>query len=244
MLIESVTFLLIAFLILLLLVFGFETVGFKLSEALLIFIGSTILFLTSLFLTSLPSVLFYFRGSLGLGIIDVPLGVLFWDILTVGPRNGLAIGFDLAGFFIPFFISLKMMIDHRSPIRASLVGVSIIAVLSYLSSEYVAGEGVIIRNIYAIAIAASIVGIALSKKQWASVGPIAYVSGSLGVLLGADVVRIGDILSYHPSGFAFASIGGAGIFDAIFLVGVLAVTIDVIFVENVRLINWIQRRFS
>jgi len=240
MLIESVTFLLLASLILLLLVFGFETVGFKLSEALLIFIGSTVLFLTSF-----PSILLYFRGSLGFGIIDVPLGfLLFRDFLTVGPRNGLAIGFDLAGFLIPFLISLKMMIDHRSPIKASLIGVSVIAIFSYLSSGYVAGEGVIIQNIYAIAIAASIVGIALSKKQWASVGPIAYVSGSLGVLLGADVVRISNILSYYPSGFAFASIGGAGVFDAIFLVGVLAVTIDVIFVENVRLISWIQKRFA
>jgi uncharacterized membrane protein len=240
MLIESVTFLLLASLILLLLVFGFETVGFKLSEALLIFIGSTVLFLTSF-----PSILLYFRGSLGFGIIDVPLGfLLFRDFLTVGPRNELAIGFDLAGFLIPFLISLKMMIDHRSPIKASLIGVSVIAIFSYLSSGYVAGEGVIIQNIYAIAIAASIVGIALSKKQWASVGPIAYVSGSLGVLLGADVVRIGNILSYYPSGFAFASIGGAGVFDAIFLVGVLAVTIDVIFVENVRLISWIQKRFA
>jgi uncharacterized membrane protein len=240
MLIESVTFLLLASLILLLLVFGFETVGFKLSEALLIFIGSTVLFLTSF-----PSILLYFRGSLGFGIIDVPLGfLLFRDFLTVGPRNGLAIGFDLAGFLIPFLISLKMMIDHRSPIKASLIGVSVIAIFSYLSSGYVAGEGVIIQNIYAITIAASIVGIALSKKQWTSVGPIAYVSGSLGVLLGADVVRIGNILSDYPSGFAFASIGGAGVFDAIFLVGVLAVTIDVIFVENVRLISWIQRRFA
>jgi uncharacterized membrane protein len=240
MLIESITFLLIAFLILLLLVFGFETVGFKLSEALLIFIGAIVLFFTSF-----PSVLLYFRGSFGFGIIDVPLGVLwFYDIITLGPRNELAVGFDLAGFFIPFFISLKMIMDHRSPIRASLIGVFVIAVFSYLSSGYVAGEGVIIQNIYAIAIAASIVGIALSKKQWASVGSIAYVSGSLGVLLGADVVRIGDILSYYPSGFAFASIGGAGVYDAIFLVGVIAVTIDVIFVENVRLISWIQRRFA
>ena len=205
----------------------------------MIFVGSTVLFLTSF-----PSVLLYFRGSLGFGIIDVPFGVLrFWDILTLGPRNELAVGFDLAGFFIPFFISLKMMIDHRSPIRASLIGVSVIAVFSYLSSGYVAGEGVIIQNIYAIAIVASIVGIALSKKQWASVGPIAYVSGSLGVLLGADVVRIGDVLSYHPSGFAFASIGGAGVYDAIFLVGVLAVTIDVIFVENVRLIQLDPKTF-
>jgi uncharacterized membrane protein len=240
MLVESISFLLLAFFILLLLVAGFETVGFKLSEALLIFVGSTLLFLTSF-----PSILLYFRGSVGFGVIDVPLGVLlFQEFATVGPKSELAIGFDLAGFMIPFFISLKMMLDHRSPIRASLIGIAFIAVISYLSSQYVAGEGVIIQNIYAIAIVASIVGIALSKRQWGSVGPIAYVSGSLGVLLGADLIRIGDILTYHPRSFAFASIGGAGVFDAIFLVGVLAVTIDVIFVENVRLINWIQKRFA
>jgi uncharacterized membrane protein len=124
MIIELVTFLLIVFLVLLLLVFGFETVGFTLSETLLIFIGSTILFLTSF-----PSILLYFRGSLGFGIIDVPFGVLlFWGMIAVGPKNELAVGFDLAGFLIPFFISLKMMIDHRSPIRASFVGVSVITV--------------------------------------------------------------------------------------------------------------------
>lgn len=240
MLVAPIIFLFLAFLILLLLVVGVETVGFKLSEALLIFIGSMLLFVTSF-----PSILLYFRGSLGLGIIDVPLGILlFQEFVTVGTRNELAIGFDLAGFLIPFFISLKMVLDHRSPIRASLVGIVFIAVLSYLSSQYIAGEGVIIRNIYAIAIIASVVGLVLSKRQWGTVGPIAYVSGSLGVLLGADVVRIGDILTSHPRGFTFASIGGAGVLDAIFLVGVLAVTIDVIFVENVRLISWIQRRFA
>jgi len=240
MLVESIAYLLFAFLILVLLVLGFETVGFRLSEAVLIFVGSTLLFLISF-----PSILLYFRGSLGIGIIDVPLGILaFQGFLVVGPRSDLAIGFDVAGFLIPFFISLKMMLDRRSPIRASLIGIAFIAVVSYLSSAYVAGEGVVISNIYLIAIVASIIGMVLANRQWRSVGPIAYVSGSLGVLIGADLVRIGDILTYQPTGFAFASIGGAGVFDAIFLVGVLAVTIDVIFVENVRLINWIQRRLA
>jgi len=240
MLVESISFLFLAFLILVLLVLGFETVGFRLSEALLIFVGSTVLFLISF-----PSILLYFRGSLGIGIIDVPLGILaFQSFLVVGPSTNLAIGFDVAGFLIPFFISLKMMYDRRSPIRASLIGIGFIAVVSYLSSAYVPGEGVVISNIYLIAIGASIIGLVLAKRQWGTVGPIAYVSGSLGVLLGADLVRIGDILTYRPRGFAFASIGGAGVFDAIFLVGVLAVTIDVIFVENVRLINWIQRRLA
>jgi len=187
----------------------------------------------------------YFRGSIGFGIIDVPLRVLlFQQLVTVGPRSELAIGFDLAGFFIPFFVSLRMMFDRRSPVRASLIGISLVAAVSYFSSYYVQGEGVIIQNVYAIAIAASIVAIALSKRHWATVGPIAYVSGSLGVLFGADLIRITNILAFQPKGFAFASIGGAGVFDAIFLVGVLAVTIDLIFVENVRLISWIQRRFA
>jgi uncharacterized membrane protein len=240
MLVESIAYLLFAFLILVLLVLGFETVGFRLSEAVLIFVGSTLLFLISF-----PSILLYFRGSLGIGIIDVPLGILaFQGFFVVGPSTNLAIGFDVAGFLIPFFISLKMIFDRRSPIRASLIGIAFIAVVSYVSSAYVAGEGVVISNIYLIAIAASIIGIVLANRQWRSVGPIAYVSGSLGVLLGADLVRIGDILTYQPTSFAFASIGGAGVFDAIFLVGVLAVTIDVIFVENVRLINWIQRRVA
>ena len=240
MLVESISFLLLAFLILLLLVVGFETVGFRLSEAVLIFVGSTLLFLISF-----PSILLYFDGSLGIGIIDVPLRILaFQGFLVVCPRSDLAIGFDVAGFLIPFFISLRMIFERRSPIRASLIGIACIAAVSYLTSAYVAGEGVVIFNVYVIAIAASVIGIVLAKRQWGSVGPIAYVSGSLGVLLGADLVRIGDILTYQPRGFAFASIGGAGVFDAIFLVGVLAVTIDVIFVENVRLINWIQRRLA
>jgi uncharacterized membrane protein len=240
MLAESIIYLFLAFLILVLLIFGFETVGFKLSEALLIFIGSTLLFLTSF-----PSILVYFRGSIGFGIIDAPLRVLlFQELVTVGPKTELAIGFDLAGFFIPFFVSLRMMLDRRSPFRASLIGIALIAVISYFSSYYVQGEGVIIQNIYSIAIAASIVAIALSKRHWATVGPIAYVSGSLGVLFGADLIRISNILAFRPKGFAFASIGGAGVFDAIFLVGILAVIIDVIFVENVRLISWIESRFA
>lgn len=238
--VESIFFLLLAFVVLLLLVVGFETVGFKLWEALLIFVGSTLLF----FLSD-PSVLLYFRGSVGLGIIDLSLGFLaFQNVVTVGPHKDLAIGVDVAGFLIPFFVSVAMMIDKRSPAVASLIGIICVAAVSYLTSDYVAGQGVIIQNIFVIAAVAGILGIVLSRRQWRHVGPISYVSGSLGVLFGADLAHILDILNYQPRGFAFASIGGAGVFDAIFLVGVIAVTIDVIFVENVRLIHWIQRRWT
>jgi uncharacterized membrane protein len=51
-------------------------------------------------------------------------------------------------------------------------------------------------------------------------GPLAYVSGSLGTLIGADLLNLDKL---HGLGVPVASIGGAGTFDGIFVTGVLAV---------------------
>jgi uncharacterized membrane protein len=61
------------------------------------------------------------------------------------------------------------------------------------------------------------VALVLSRRFAA---PIAYISGSLGVLVGADLTNIGQLRSL---GASVASIGGAGTFDGIFLTGVIAV---------------------
>jgi uncharacterized membrane protein len=50
--------------------------------------------------------------------------------------------------------------------------------------------------------------------------PLAYICGTMGVLLGADLLRLNDI---RKIGTPVASIGGAGTFDGIFLTGIVAV---------------------
>jgi uncharacterized membrane protein len=50
--------------------------------------------------------------------------------------------------------------------------------------------------------------------------PLAYVSGTPGVLIGADLLRINQV---RFLGARVASIGGAGTFDGIFVTGVVAV---------------------
>jgi uncharacterized membrane protein len=50
--------------------------------------------------------------------------------------------------------------------------------------------------------------------------PLAYISGTLGVLIGADLMRLKDILKL---GSPVASIGGAGTLDGVFLTGIIAV---------------------
>jgi uncharacterized membrane protein len=53
--------------------------------------------------------------------------------------------------------------------------------------------------------------------------PSAYIASTLGILLGADLLKLGEI---GQLGAPVASIGGAGTFDAIFLSGVISVLLS------------------
>ena len=66
-------------------------------------------------------------------------------------------------------------------------------------------------------IASAIVAKLLSRDYAAL---LAYVSGCLGTLIGADLLNVNML---GQLGASIASIGGAGTFDGVFLTGVLAV---------------------
>jgi len=53
--------------------------------------------------------------------------------------------------------------------------------------------------------------------------PSAYIASTLGILIGADLLKLGEITKL---GAPVASIGGAGTFDAIFLSGIIAVLLS------------------
>jgi uncharacterized membrane protein len=48
---------------------------------------------------------------------------------------------------------------------------------------------------------------------------LAYISGVLGVLIGADILHLKNI---NKLGAPIAAIGGAGSFDGIFMTGIIA----------------------
>ena len=65
--------------------------------------------------------------------------------------------------------------------------------------------------------ATAVVALLLSREFAA---PLAYIGGSLGTLIGADLTNLDKV---RGLGAPVASIGGAGTFDGIFLTGILAV---------------------
>ncbi len=158
-------------------------------------------------------------------IPDIPI---YWYENTI-------LSINVAGFLIPVIISAKMIKSGRAPFMECLVGVAVVAVIAYQLSEFIAGKGVLISNIYLPSFVAAIIGVVLSKKVWNRVGPISYVSGSMGILVGADVVRLNEILAYQSPTLTVLSIGGAGIFDAIFIAGIIAVTLGILTMPLARM---------
>jgi uncharacterized membrane protein len=66
-------------------------------------------------------------------------------------------------------------------------------------------------------IVAAVVAMLISRKHTA---PLAYIAGSVGTLLGADILNLSLI---RTLGAPIASIGGAGVADGVFLAGIVAV---------------------
>ncbi len=123
---------------------------------------------------------------------------------------------NVGGGVIPVGFSLYLFAHNPLPLWQVFTGIAGVALISHYMSRPIPGLG-IGMPVFVAPISAALIAIMLNSELSA---PLAYISGTLGVLLGADLLRINDI---RKMGTPFASIGGAGTFDGIFITGVVAV---------------------
>ncbi len=128
---------------------------------------------------------------------------------------GTVIAVNLGGAVIPVALSIYLAVKNDLYLRA-VPGVAIVAAVTHLMARPVPGIG-IAEPIFIPPVVAAAAAFVLSRRHTA---PLAYISGSLGTLIGADLLNLGVI---RGLGTPVASIGGAGKFDGIFLTGVIAV---------------------
>ncbi len=121
----------------------------------------------------------------------------------------IVIAVNLGGAIIPTIFSLYLLyrVGLRLGILASLL---LVIIVSYVFSKPIRGVG-IAMPFYIAPIAAALGSLFFAPHL---AGISAYVSGTLGTLIGADLLRLKDI---DKIGSGFVSIGGAGVFDGIFL---------------------------
>ncbi|MGC9072046.1 MAG: DUF1614 domain-containing protein [Acidilobus sp.] len=131
---------------------------------------------------------------------------------------------NVGGAVVPILAStiftylLLSSVYGRAFLTAAIVDVTITSIAIYLLSRPVAGVGIVVPAFTAPLIAA-FVAVLMTGFGVVS-ATAAYIGGSIGSLLGADVFRLSR--SVRELKAPMLSIGGAGMFDGVFLSGILA----------------------
>jgi len=124
---------------------------------------------------------------------------------------------NVGGALIPTGVCIYLLIKSApSMIFLCIIGVLAVALVTHLVARPVKGVG-ITTPFFIPPIAAAVAAVILSPAHPIT---IAYVSGVLGTLIGADLWNLRKIPNL---GAPVASIGGAGTFDGVFLTGIIAV---------------------
>lgn len=127
-----------------------------------------------------------------------------------------AVTVNVGGAVVPVAFSLYLIIHNPLTLFQVVAAVTVVATLAHVVSRPIPGIGIGMPMLI-VPVAAAVTATLLDPEQRA---PLAYIGGTLGVLIGADLIRLKDI---RKLGVPIASIGGAGTFDGVFISGLVAV---------------------
>jgi uncharacterized membrane protein len=144
---------------------------------------------------------------------DIPPALLA-RIKVIPGRTVIAV--NVGGCVVPLAFSLYLFNLSRPDVLHAVTAVATVAMVSYGISFSIPRVGIAMPVLVAPLTAAA-AALMLDPEQAPA---LAYIGGTLGVLIGADILRLKDI---GKLGEPMASIGGAGSFDGIFVTGIVAV---------------------
>ncbi|HDI82329.1 MAG TPA: DUF1614 domain-containing protein [candidate division WOR-3 bacterium] len=123
------------------------------------------------------------------------------------------IAINVGGAILPVLLSLYLL--RFVPFNIFLISTLIVTVVTYVIARPVKGIGITMPALIPPVVSA-LVAILLFRENPA---PLAYSAGVIGTLIGADILHLHHL---QRMGRGVMSIGGAGVFDGIFLVGIIS----------------------
>jgi len=136
-------------------------------------------------------------------------------IPSIGYREQTVIAVNVGGAVVPTLISLYLLFTTGLFVRG-LLGVVLISAIVHRLARPVPGVGIAVP-LFVPPLLAAFTGLLLAPAQAPA---LAYVAGTMGCLIGADLLNLRRLAGL---GAPVASIGGAGTFDGIFFTGIIAV---------------------
>ncbi len=157
-------------------------------------------------------------------VVNLPLLTLKadGDVQTRSPAEQspvtgkILVAANVGGAVVPVAFSIYLINHNPLGLFHVAIVVALVAIIAHKFSQPIPGVGIGIPLLIT-PIAAALIATIVDPQQRA---PLAYIGGTLGVVIGADLIRLKDI---RKLGVQFASIGGAGTFDGVSLTGFIAV---------------------
>jgi uncharacterized membrane protein len=178
-----------------------------------------------------------------LGELPLPIRriLVVWHYYPPAVENEV-VAINVGGALIPIGFSVYLLTLPATAILTAALATGIVAVIAKLIARPVPGLGITLPGFVPPLLAAGVsIGLINFLGYPGPAAPVAYICGSLGTLIGADLLNLplvlkGGLLAAGPARLwtrrthdqpsavpaRILSIGGAGVFDGIFLTGAIA----------------------
>ena len=144
----------------------------------------------------------------------------FRHAIPVRRKKETVLAVNLGGAVIPCLLSVYLLFKTGLWVQG-LAGTAIMTLVTFRLARPIKGVGIALPA-FIPPILAALLAVIIAYDQAPA---LAYISGTLGSLIGADILNLPKIRNL---GAPVASIGGAGTFDGVFLTGIMAVLLSVI----------------
>ena len=151
----------------------------------------------------------------------------FGIIYQVVERKDVVIAVNLGGCIIPSILAIKLLLEL--PLNAFIVTFIVCTAVVYSLAKPVPNVGIAVPMFIPPLVSSfmSYLTILSMNLPIFILPKLAFSSGVLSALVGADILHLKDI---EKIGSGIVSIGGAGTFDGIFLTGVFSVIFSLLFI--------------
>ncbi|MEM2205168.1 MAG: hypothetical protein DSO02_03800 [Hadesarchaea archaeon] len=144
-------------------------------------------------------------------------GFLYPVLVTGREERKTVIAVNVGGALLPLLLSFFLLLRFGSELEWRVpLSVGLVALFCWKLARPVKGVGIVMPA-FLPPLFSALVALLLGGENAA---PLAYLSGTLGTLVGADLMNLNKV---ERLGAPVVSIGGAGTFDGIFLTGIFSV---------------------
>lgn len=181
--------------------------------------------------------------NLGLGkrnVTVIIIGILIFGSIPIPlfPYQGWIVGISIGGALIPILVSYWLFREGRIDPAEGFIGVVIVSFLTYVLTRVEPGVGIVaeLHVAFIPAISAAMYSLSVFWQKVRNAAPLAFFSGTIGTIIGADVFHLAEILAIAPDPGSpdFLVVGGAHIFDMVFLSGIVAVSLDLLIAHIIK----------